>query len=318
MGKNMISDCIYNLIGKESEKNAIFDFKNKILRKIGSQLIPLCYMATPVQLKKTTENVVVSLTTYGERADSVWITIESLFRQNSIRARIILWLSEDEFSSTNLPRNIENLIKRGLEVRFCKDIRSYKKIYYCAKENSNKVIITIDDDCIYPPYFLEKLLQASADYPNTVCCYRCNKMLIKDGQLAPYSSWLSGDRYSKVPRHDIVATGCGGVLYPVDFFKKEDLENLDFYTIAPSVDDMWLKCLELKNKYKVCQIVSNYQGWIAVKGTKKTALYNTNVGENKNDIYLRKLLDYYNLDINLYLKKGSELNGRESISSDIS
>ncbi|WP_051200550.1 MULTISPECIES: glycosyltransferase [unclassified Butyrivibrio] len=297
----MIGEFTYKLIGKESEQNKIIDIKNRIVRKIGSRIIPLGYIMTPVKLRETTKNVIISLTTYGERADTVWITIESLFRQKGERANVVLWLSENEFSANNLPKNINKLVKRGLEVRFCKDIKSYKKIFYCAKENREKIIITVDDDCIYPPYFLKKLLKANEDYPDTVCCYRCNKMILKNGKLAPYSSWVSGDDYSAIPRHDIVATGCGGVLYPAFFFKKNDLNNMAFCKIAPNVDDMWLKCLELKNNYKVCQIVCEYQGWIAVRGTKKTALYNTNVCENKNDIYFNKLLEYYNLDINTFI-----------------
>lgn len=298
----MIANLFYFFVGKEDEKNNIKNLKNKIVRKMGSYIIPILYKIFPLKKQKVNNNAIVTLTTYGVRSEGVWITIESLMRQKKYHCQVVLWLSEDEFSETNLPKNIDKLQRCGLRVEFCKDIKSYKKIYYCAKQYIDRDIITVDDDCIYSGDFLKQLLDESKKYSDTVCCYRANRMKLRDGNILPYVKWENADQYSLTPRKDLVATGCGGVLYPKGFFRDEDLSDLEFYRVAPFTDDLWLKILEIKNNYKVCQIIRNYVGWIAVKGTKETALYNKNVGENKNDFYLKKLIEFYNIDIKEYLE----------------
>ena len=72
-------------------------------------------------------DIIVSLTTYGRRIHSVCLTIESLMEQSMKANRIILWL-DTSFQSKKLPSTLEKLKSRGLEVAFCKDLRSYTKL----------------------------------------------------------------------------------------------------------------------------------------------------------------------------------------------
>ena len=72
-------------------------------------------------------DIIVSLTTYGRRIHSVYATIESLMEQTMKANRIILWL-DTSFQGKPLPQSIEMLKQRGLEVAFCKDVRSYTKL----------------------------------------------------------------------------------------------------------------------------------------------------------------------------------------------
>ena len=47
--------------------------------------------------------IVISLTTYGKRIETAYLAISSLMRQSRKANRIILWLSEEEFSGKELP-----------------------------------------------------------------------------------------------------------------------------------------------------------------------------------------------------------------------
>ena len=94
-------------------------------------------------------NITVSLTTFGKRIDDVYLAIESIAKQTLKPNRVILWLSKDEFFNKKLPITLTNLQKRGLEIKYCKDLKSYNKIIPTIKECPNDLIITIDDDIIY-------------------------------------------------------------------------------------------------------------------------------------------------------------------------
>jgi len=81
-----------------------------------------------VSKKEAGQKLIVSLTSYGKRVDDVFITIESLFQQSLKADKIILWLAEDEFTIDSIPPTLKMAMKRGLEVNFCKDLKSYKKL----------------------------------------------------------------------------------------------------------------------------------------------------------------------------------------------
>ena len=103
--------------------------------------------------------IIVSLTTHGKRIYDVHATIESIM-QGSVRPnRIILWISED-YRNTILPLTLQKQQKRGLEIEYCKDIRSYTKLIYALKKYPDASIVTIDDDIIYPHDLLEHLVNA--------------------------------------------------------------------------------------------------------------------------------------------------------------
>ena len=47
-------------------------------------------------------------------------------------------------------RNCLDQQKRGLTIRFCEDLKAHKKYYYAFKEYPDDIVITVDDDVIYP------------------------------------------------------------------------------------------------------------------------------------------------------------------------
>ena len=85
--------------------------------------------------KKNNNNITVSLTTFGKRIDDVYLAIESIAKQTLKPNRVILWLSKDEFFNKKLPITLTNLQKRGLEIKYCKDLKSYNKIIYQQSKN---------------------------------------------------------------------------------------------------------------------------------------------------------------------------------------
>ena len=85
------------------------------------------------------------------------MTIESIFQQTLKPNRIILWLQRD-LESVNLPITLRLQQRRGLEIRYCDDIRSYKKTYSYFRTLSRCDVITVDDDVLYKYDMIENLI----------------------------------------------------------------------------------------------------------------------------------------------------------------
>ncbi len=72
--------------------------------------------------------VIVTLTTFGQRLNDVYLAIESIMQGSLLPNRIILWLADDMRGKV-LPVTLQKQMARGLEIEYTPDIRSYKNCY---------------------------------------------------------------------------------------------------------------------------------------------------------------------------------------------
>ena len=191
-------------------------------------------------------DIIVSLTTYGRRIHDVYLPIESIMCQTMKANRIILWL-DYSFRDRPLPRSLQMQQKRGLEIHFCKDIKSYTKLIPSLKKYPNDVIITIDDDHIYEFDMLENLITAYLHNMAYIYCCRYHYMVLnRHGKLTPYNKWKQ--RYDVTNKEDIMnfPNGCGGILYPPHSLDDEVFNESVFMDICRYADDVWFKAMALK------------------------------------------------------------------------
>ena len=243
--------------------------------------------------------VIVSLTTHGKRLYEVYLTIESIMQGTVLPNKIILWLSE-EYKNSPLPITLRNQMKRGLEVRYCRDVRSYTKLIPALREFPDSVIITIDDDVFYQPDMLEGLLNAHAIYPNDVLANRVDEIVLgSDGKPITCLNWNIFQKPKGVSPLNL-ALGVEGVLYPPNSFDEEVLNEQVFLSICPTADDLCFKAMELRAGTNVRHVYTHYErgGEIIPNiGTQDIGLQyiNENVNDCKNDSQFAKVLDRYNL-----------------------
>lgn len=198
------------------------------------------------------ENVIISLTSYGQRIYDVYLAIESIMQGSVKPNQIILWLSKDEFYNKPLPITLQNQIKRGLEVCFYKDIRSYKKLIPSLQNYPQACIITIDDDAIYDFDFTENMIESYKTDSSCIWANRIHEMTYtKKGILKSYLQWnWAIDRESPVNVNNFFS-GVGGVLYPPQSLHKETYNEDVFTTICPTADDVWFNAMARLNKTKI-------------------------------------------------------------------
>lgn len=248
--------------------------------------------------KYCASDIIVSLTTYGRRIHSVYLTIESLMEQSMKANRIILWL-DTSFESQKLPQTIEILKQRGLEVAFCKDIRSYKKLVPTLCKYPDDVIITADDDLIYDVNMLENLILAYLENPNYIYCNRAHKMLLNaNRKLESYNDWIYECKDTEVSSL-VFPTGGGGALYPPHSLDDEVLNESVFLDICQYADDVWFKAMALKKGTKakrVDTISSTGCEYLENPSVQDIGLFNINAGTlNRNDEQIKAVFSKYNI-----------------------
>ncbi|MFD4817055.1 glycosyltransferase family A protein [Peribacillus butanolivorans] len=295
----------FTLINKKHDSRALKKIKYIILRKIANSLVNFLYRL-PNKYKKMGINnneerqnkVIVSLTTFPARINVIWIAIESLLRQSYRPDEIILWLAKDQFNGLeSLPKKLIEQQKRGLSIRFCdEDLRSHKKYYYAFKEYPEDIIITVDDDVIYPKNTLEVLFELHKIYPDCICCNRAHLIKMnKDKTIDSYKSWTHNPTGFMGPSKLLCPTGVSGVLYPpnsinLEVFNKDSIKSLCFYA-----DDLWLKIMSLKNNTRVIKSSNFSYDLFTIESSQKESLGEINVAGNKNDEQLKAILNKYNV-----------------------
>lgn len=188
-------------------------------------------------------DIIVSLTSYGDRLMEVPYAIESIMQQTCRPNRIVLWLSHDDYAKP-LPEAIIRQMSRGLEVRPTDDIRSYKKLIPSLEAYPDAAVITIDDDIIYEYDIVERLIRAHISDPENVHACRVHRMEFGDnGKLKPYNAWSWCTEDITLPPVRNFLTGGGGTIYPSHPFKPEAFDRSVFMSICPTADDVWFNAM---------------------------------------------------------------------------
>lgn len=224
---------------------------------------------------------VVSLTTYGERTQRVYLAIESIGRGRLLPSRMILWLDDADVAA-HPPVELERLQSRGLEIKVCPNYGPHKKYYpYVESQNDfNVPLVTADDDIFYPRRWLQGLYEAYLNFPDYVHCFRARHMHVTDDGIAPYASWeiLRDTR----PSYLNLATGCAGIIYPEPLLRKIKQQGTAFRTACPRADDLWLHAQALRAGYRVHQIVKREFPLCEIPGTQASALYRKNFDDGND------------------------------------
>lgn len=255
------------------------------------------------------QEIIVSLTTFPARINTVWITIETIFQQEYLPDRVILWLAKEQFPQgiTKLPVSLKKQMKRGLEIRFCDDLKSHKKYYYSMLENPNAIIITIDDDVFYPTDTIKNLISLHEQYPKDIIAHSAQE--IPDDISIPPSKW-------KTPhfRHinNIFAKcrilGISGILYPPHSLHNDAFNHNLRKKLCPWADDLWLTIMAYINETQI----RRYEFRSNPLDVKGTQAFNLSRGSNMgysvtrgltNDDQWINLIKYYQDKINDIIKK---------------
>lgn len=247
--------------------------------------------------KQRKEKIVVSLTSFPGRINTLWIAIESILRQSVKPDKIILWLAESQFDGLkSLPGSLLILQKRGLTIRFCDDLRSHKKYFYTMQEYPDDLVVLLDDDMIYPLDTIEKLIKLHHKYPTDICTI--TGQVIVPGKLP--SQWRNPMLSEKFEHSDELQVFSGsGSLYPPHAVHKDAFDKKKMQAVGPYADDLWLTYMAQRNTTKITALYPWRAFPITIYGTSQESLWKINAAQGQNDIQWEAM-------IKLYLKDGEQ------------
>lgn len=250
------------------------------------------------------ENIVLSMTSYLPRFPTLHLCLSSLFAQSVPADQIILYLDKD-VRSDQLSEQVLAYQMLGLQIvytPYC--LKCHTKYFYAMQDYPNSIIITVDDDVLYEPDFIEKLLVSFRKYPDAISAGRVHKITVNpNGQIAPYQEWQHECTSVHVPSKELFATGVGGILYPPRCLGSETFNNQVLSRLSLYADDIWLKVMELRYDVPVVYAKQQHIHPKIIPGSQDNALFLINKNSGRNDQYLHLLLDYYNMDLAaLFLK----------------
>lgn len=270
----------------------------KINRTVLDKKIARLTEKTPAH-KDFVPDLIVSLTSYGERLSDLKYTLLSLVLQSVRSEKIIVWLGEGEV----VPDSLRMFERYGVAFVFCKDTRSYTKLIPALQSPvlCKKHIVTADDDIFYEKDWLKRLWQAHLRYPNDKIAHIANIVSFNsDGILLPYNKWSHNVRTAACGKM-YFPTGVGGILYPSVSVSASFLDENLYMKLAPNADDVWFYFMGILsgqntrivkhpcNRLKYVDIYKEY----GLNG--KSTLQSVNVEQNQNDMQIRAVMEHFNI-----------------------
>lgn len=295
-----------------SDVTWLADKKNKLRR-----------VASAVEHRLTgRRRVVVSLTTYPPRIDTVWQSLRSIFSQSYLPDKIVLYLAKSDFPDreADLPRSLLDMLWYDFEIRWVDvDLKPHKKWYWAFSDFKDDLVVTIDDDLIYRRTMLEELVAAHEAHPGAVIASRTHLIMFDaDGAMCPYNEWIleaghAHPRLVDVESQRLFATTGAGTLFDPPLFPEWAFNRDLIERFCLSADDVWLKLAEVAAGIPVVAATSE-QLLTYVPGTQEVALCHQNLGDGGNDVCLGALIEYLTQE-GIFTKPFSELVADASLDS---
>lgn len=246
-------------------------------------------------------DITVSLTSYPGRISYVHSVIENIAAQTLKPKRVLLWLAKPQFPNGNddLPQNLLDCVNMGeVEVRWCdEDLRSHKKYFYTMQEYPDDIVITVDDDLVYPSDMIFNLYQSYLAFPDCVSGMRVHVIGLdrKNKKIIDYSNWMKQyDRYILIPSTQFFATTGAGCLFPPGSVDSHAFNKEKIFEICPFADDIWINFMVLAKGVKTVCAVRNFG--LRYSAPQEDSLYNYNSANSKNEEQFNAVRDWLEKD----------------------
>jgi hypothetical protein len=208
-----------------------------------------------IDLKHTSEQVIVSLTSFPKAILYAVCAIQSILEGTVKPDKVVLYLTSSQFNEGEIPPKLIHLAENNpiFEIRnYDEEIRSYRKLIPALMDFPNAVIITIDDDVWYHKNMLRDLLHLHKQIPDAIIAHRAKQIELD----VPYRKWKKYRWYHFLCKKikfsfKNIQTGVGGVLYPPHSLKLEMIDSKLFTEMAPTTDDIWFWAAAVANGTKV-------------------------------------------------------------------
>jgi len=235
----------------------------------------------------------VTLTSIPSRLNKVHLTIRSILNQTQRPQKIVLWLHESLKES--LPRSLQILEGDIFEIRYTHLHCSHKKLVTSKKEFPDAILLTSDDDFIYPKNWIASIYREHLKYPKVIIANQVRTISYhENGILKPYKQWIYDSKTDSNSKY-VLPIGAKGVLYPPNVFVDTVFDEDLFLKLTPKADDLWFKAMSML-KGTPSRLSENPIGeLVPIMGTQAISLKRDNIGKDKNVSQWKALDAYFKL-----------------------
>ena len=212
------------------------------------------FLAKINQTKLNTDpkaDFVVSIATYPKRAHLLPAVIEALNQQTQLPQKWIVVLTEEEWPELQLPKYLNKLIQRGLEIVWVKNNSfAVKKLLPVMQKYPDLGVITFDDELIYGKNVIKRLMERALIDKYSIIGHVGKKLIQKNGELKMhYRANEEANQFT--PSEQIYFLGGSGTYYPPKALDERAF-NLDYiHKIVPGRgSDIWFWAAALANNTK--------------------------------------------------------------------
>ena len=236
---------------------------------------------------------IASMTTYPDRFKSALEAIKTIESQSKKPKALVINISEEDWRKAKLDfiHQAKFLFSNHLIIKPCVNLKPANKIIPTAKEYGDEIIITFDDDILYPKDRAERLLRKHEEYPDNPIAYRTRYIKFNGKNVVPYSDWAISQG-NEAPDKLHFPTSVSGNLYPPNFFPESFFDIDSYIKLSYNNDDIWAYFhVLLKSSAFVkggVEIVPP-----EISGSQKSALWKSNVSKGGNDVIIARLEKQY-------------------------
>ncbi|MGB5136779.1 MAG: hypothetical protein WBN89_16595 [Prochlorococcaceae cyanobacterium] len=204
--------------------------------------------------------VLIGLTSIRGREGALVRCLDSLLAQRLPQGgqpvELHLFLSREPYlldpGFPDLPEEIRRLQHRScsaplpLQLHWVANSGPYRKLLPLLDRLSpeqqalDPILITADDDTLYPPDWLCRLVEAQERF-GCVVGFRGRRLVLEAGLPAPYRAWIKDDRSLLEPSLLTVPTGKDGICYRLSQLDHRVRDLQTALGIAGHADDLWFK-----------------------------------------------------------------------------
>lgn len=244
------------------------------------------------------KRVIVALTSYPPRINTIYKTLRSIFGQSRLPDKIVLYLAKSDFPNGehDLPDSLTDLLWHDFEIRWVDlDLKPHKKYYWAFQDFPDDLIVTIDDDLIYRRSMIQELLDTYKRHPGCIVASRTHLIMFNDdGSLKPYDQWIYEAPHFHpnlvgVESNRLFATTGAGTLFDPHLFPVLTFDAELIQRFCLNADDVWLKVIETVAGIPIVAATAD-QLLSYVPGTQDLALCHVNTESGGNDAILATLL----------------------------
>ena len=171
----------------------------------------------------------------------------------------------------------------------------HKKYFYpVLNQKPNQVIITFDDDIIYPVKCIERLMKTHEKYPNVLVCERAQAINNAPSKIDNPGRWDTiSDVGINTPSYSLNPSPGGGCLIPYKAFYKDATNEDLFRKYAYKNDDLWYMFMCAANRTRIIKTRKYHKIFTVSKGSQEIFMAQEAILQNKNAIVMADLKAAY-------------------------